>query len=129
MSTAILSGIFGKAESPIHNALIESFAVHVRVLAEFFYPRRPEQDTILAEHFFQGRGEWERVRPAESDTLKRARDLANKLLAHLTYTRSKDHMGGGWQVVGIVGDLESTLAVFLRNIPEESLGSRWRVDP
>jgi len=62
--------IFGDGVGPIRNALIESFATHVRVLIEFFYRYKDKKDTILAKYFFSPPKKWEQIRPPKSSILE-----------------------------------------------------------
>ena len=119
------SDIFGENVSPILNAVLESFAVHVRVLIDFFYSENPRKDDIIAEHFFLTPNRWQGIRPPKSETLVKAKTRANKLLAHLTYTRLKENLDKRWPVAEIMKDIENVLDFFLQNVPKELLGSRW----
>ncbi len=69
------------------NAAIESWIVHLRDLVEFLYPGAPRPDDVVAANFFDRRADWQRIRPSQSDSLKKARKRANTELAHLTTGR------------------------------------------
>jgi hypothetical protein len=98
---------------PVVNALIESFAVHSRVLIEFLYPsKKVHPDTILARHFFSPNERWSRLCPKESSLLKDARKLANNHLAHLTYTRSKGKLDKRWPFANIAKELGAAIKIF-----------------
>ena len=47
---SMASGIAGR--SAINNALLESFAIHLRALMGFFYPDNPCNDDIITEDIF-----------------------------------------------------------------------------
>jgi hypothetical protein len=86
LAQAMASGI--SAQGWLTNALLESFVIHVRALVDFFYPpESAKSDDVIAGHFFDNPGEWERIRPQLSETLKRGRARAHKEIAHLTYAR------------------------------------------
>jgi hypothetical protein len=125
---ALASGIFGECRTPIRNALIESFASHARVLIDFFYSENPQNDDIIAQHFFSPPNKWAEIRPPKSETLAEAKMRANKLLAHLTYTRLKENTDKRWPVTEIIKDLEKVLHSFSQNVPTEHLGSRWKTN-
>ncbi|MFO0982973.1 MAG: hypothetical protein U1E76_14800 [Planctomycetota bacterium] len=82
---------YGSAGNPtVQNALLESFAIHVRVLVAFFYddpnPSRP--DDVLAEEYFVNPATWRDGRPACPEPLVRVRSRTGKEVAHLTYVRA-----------------------------------------
>ncbi len=73
------------AEGFARSALIESFAVHFRNLADFFYPGRLLDDDLTAANYFDSSNEWKPT-PA-SELLKESRIRANKEISHITYQR------------------------------------------
>jgi hypothetical protein len=86
VAQAMASGI--SRQGWLTNALLESFVIHFRALVDFFYPpAHPKSDDVLATHFYEDPAEWESIRPALSNELKRGRERAHKEIAHLTYTR------------------------------------------
>jgi hypothetical protein len=46
---------------PLRNALIESFAIHLRNLIDFFYPAQIQADDVFAAEFFDDPHEWEKA--------------------------------------------------------------------
>jgi len=115
-------------------ALVESFLIHVRVLTDFLYPERnykkrsrKKHDDIMAKNFFDPCDKWETIRPPKSSILEEASTRANKLLAHLTYTRSESSLDQQSRVPQqIAEELEAVLSIFVENVPKEFLGSRWK---
>jgi hypothetical protein len=67
----------------MHDALVESWLVHLRNLIPFFCHER-DRDDVIAEDFFDNPGDWPRNK---FKTLEAARDRANKELSHLTGKR------------------------------------------
>jgi hypothetical protein len=65
------------------NAQVESFAIHARLLLDFFYPSNPRDDDVLAKHFVDG--SWKP--PALTPALSELRQRVGKGVAHLTYSR------------------------------------------
>jgi hypothetical protein len=65
-------------------ARIGAFGILLRLLVDFFYPRQPRHDDVLAEEFFAPPMAWKRIRGKLPRALGRGRDRANKELAHLT---------------------------------------------
>jgi len=64
-------------------AVLESFLVHVRLLDDFFFPKKPEQDDILAICLSSS---WS-APPCTSSLSCKERVRINKLLAHFTRAR------------------------------------------
>lgn len=109
---------------PIHNAFINSFAVHVRNLVDFLYEHKGKVkvDVILAEHYFPSSQDWSEIRPVQSDKLKTAKIRCDKQVAHLTYTRHKKEP---WDFITIVRELQVPLTTFVNNIDISLLGDNY----
>lgn len=114
----------------MHNALIEAFALHARVVYDFFYalPQSRKPDDIAAEHYFADLDEWLNTRPAiNKDKIEAVRNRVNKEIAHLTYKRqmitpdSKD-----WPIIEIMQDLDRAAAKFLDLVPDDLIHPKWR---
>lgn len=71
---------------PLRNALIESFAIHLRNLIDFFYPGQIQADDVVASEFLDDPDEWATL-SAISTTLSSARIRAHKEVSHLTRKR------------------------------------------
>lgn len=72
----------------IKNALVESFAIHVRNLIEFLYlPANPKSDDVTADHYVDNIPAWHAARGKMPKDLVRAKRRANKQIAHLTRAR------------------------------------------
>ena len=109
----------------LHNALIESFAIHARVLLDFFYgvPNPRYQDDLFAEHFFADAKTWHSARPHLSDedreTIKRR---VGKEVAHLTYTRQMVSLEDKpWPISDIVAVIDAAAEEFFETAPKELL--------
>jgi hypothetical protein len=129
--------ISGKVATDIvERALLESFLIHVRVLTDFFYPERchkkvdqKKHNDIMAKNFFELPDRWSKIRPPKSDSLNEAETRANKLLAHLTYTRlTTNQEESRWKPEKIANELEKVLDIFLQNVPREFLGPKWETN-
>lgn len=114
---------FGIAERrAIRNAVVESFLLHARVLIDFFYNDNPHKDDIVASHFFSPAGKWKAIRPKQPAILKQTKKHADKLLAHITYTRLRQtRETKRWAYMRIAGELEEVLNAFYEHLPD-SLG-------
>lgn len=107
-----------------HNAILESFAIHVRNLIEFFFnDTQKYNDDVLADHYFDHeKNEWKNIRPIQSPLLKSTIKQAHKQIAHLTYSRnnfSDDQKL--WRFVNIVDEIENVMKnYFLKNVSKKS---------
>jgi len=80
----------GKAldtEIIVTNALVESFAIHARTLAQFLYygPRRPGD--VTAEEYVRNVRAWKEARGSIPPELQEVIDRTGKEIAHLTIRR------------------------------------------
>jgi len=83
----------------INNLIIESLAVHTRVLIDFFYSEKNanKPNDLVAQDLLSDEINWKRIRPEEADVLFNAKNKADKQLAHLSLWRiklSKDELKG-----------------------------------
>ncbi len=69
------------------SASLESFAIHLRGLIEFFYktPNKARADDLVAADFFDPPGSWKPG--AIPKSLSDARERTNKEIGHITYKR------------------------------------------
>ena len=125
LALGMASGIAG--EGVINNALMESFVIHLRVLLDFFYTDKTEQDDIIAAHFFIDPEIWKKARPDKTPLLLEAEKRANKEVAHLTYTRlDKTPEQKNWEFLLILSDVNKVKEAFLNILPPRHLlGERW----
>ncbi|MGD0785047.1 MAG: hypothetical protein ABR969_04465 [Sedimentisphaerales bacterium] len=101
----------------IHNALLESFLIHTRILIEFLYKDEPYKDNVRASQYFTPDSPWESIRPPKTELLEKTEKDAHKQLAHLTYTRLQGKMQ--WPYIKIVNDIKAVLQVFRENLPDD----------
>ncbi len=98
----------------VNSALIESFVVHLRNLIDFLYLESPGKTDVVAKDFI-ATGVWESIRPVETESLKRAKERANKEISHLTSKRIADtHGNKDWDFVGLASEMSALLACFAR---------------
>jgi hypothetical protein len=73
----------------------EAFLIHARKTIDFLYNSSDNiyDDDIIAEDYFRTSDTWKRLRPAQPDALRRAKENIGKLLTHFTY-RVKEHPSG-----------------------------------
>jgi hypothetical protein len=101
---------------------VESFAVHVRNLVDFFYAQQPRADDVIAEDFVADAVQWSAIRPEMSAVLRRAKQRADKEIAHLTYARlDVAREVKPWPFVEICGEITAVLQLFARNVERDRL--------
>ncbi|MFA6375848.1 MAG: hypothetical protein WCX69_00400 [Candidatus Paceibacterota bacterium] len=105
------------------NLLLESLSVHTRLLLDFFYndlfykfgggKDRLNKNDIIAQDFLSNNS-WIGERPKLTQTLRDAREKANKQLAHLSTWRIKIESDGkkSWEWAKIHEDMEKVIAKF-----------------
>ncbi len=113
--------------------LIEAGAIHSRNLVDFFYgeeqrerkKRRVRQDDMVAEHFFQEKGDWREARGELPSALEYDELVfyVDKQIVHLVYPQRERK---GWDFTGIGNALQPALETFLGMIDEEQVGDRWK---
>ncbi len=101
----------------IHNALVESFLIHARILIEFLYKNGPYKDTVRASQYFTSDSHWKSMRPKKTDLLEETEKDAHKYLAHLTYTRSQGKRK--WPSIKIATDIKTILKFFIEKLPDD----------
>lgn len=108
------------------NLLVESLAIHTRILVDFFYNDlflnknkkkkfdRQNPNDIIAQDFMPEEKEWVKIRPPITQILYDAREKANKQLAHLSLWRIKLERDGKkpWDTDSISKDIESVIKKF-----------------
>ncbi len=105
------------------NLLIESLAIHSRVLIGFFYPENEQKkylNDLIAQDFLPNIN-WSLTRPVLTDILQEARNKADKQLAHLSVWRFKLSQDNKkhWNPVVISRDLEKVIEEFYKLIDED----------
>jgi hypothetical protein len=111
----------GDDTMPVHNALVESFAIHCRALCAFFFagckgfPPFKDGD-LIAQHYVST---WEAIRPRPSAVLAVAKNDCDKQVAHMTAARrdlnSDPSNRSSWAITQIEDELRRVLGVFLDN--------------
>ena len=95
------------------SALLESFAIHLRNLIDFFYtpPGKARDDHLVAADFFDSPTAWDPG--AITKSLADARERANKEISHITYKRkSATDQTKPWPVAGLFKEVHSVAQKF-----------------
>ncbi|MBX3437420.1 MAG: hypothetical protein KF861_08025 [Planctomycetaceae bacterium] len=128
----VLRNASGNLDSVIHNALVESFALHCRALIHFLHGDARQKNgaplfgstkptDVIAEDFFSATGAHWKNRPAITATLIRAKTMADKQIAHVTEQRrtlnTSRARGKTWHFARIHKHLSKVMHRFLRTAP------------
>jgi len=105
-----------QGEGVIHNALLESFLIHARILIEFLYKNEAYRDTVIASQYFT---DSQNILPPKTKLLEETAKDAHKYLAHLTYTRTRLEGKKQWLYIKIANDIKAVLQVFYKNLPDD----------
>lgn len=120
VSYAIDSGV--SVLSPLHNALIESFAIHLRNLIDFLWPEGPDNDWVVAADYFSDLEEWQSSFGKIPPKLKAARIRAAKEIAHLTYARiAVEEDKKGWDFIGLLDGVADGMARFAVKVDRDKV--------
>lgn len=126
MCKGLMSGV--TQNGPLHNAMLESFAIHFRALYDFIYLDKSKfVDDVLAIHYFSDQERWKNDRPEATATLKTVRERVNKEIAHITLVRlDKAVAGQAWSFVAIARELIDVFRQsFTNKVPRELLSKKW----
>lgn len=106
------------------NALLESFAIHLRALIDFIW-ESPDvwKDDAIGCDFFNSTEQWKKVRPDFPAALEPARSRTGKEVAHLTYARMKvTPETKGWNIGEMTEAMVRALKVFADNADKKRIG-------
>lgn len=106
----------------LHDAVLESFVLHLRTLIDFFYPRRTVKDSdVIATDFMDDPAAWDTPMsiPASLDA---ARVRADKELSHLS-TQRKDpgDPTKPWQTDVLFGEIKAVADKFVAKASSKKL--------
>ena len=126
----------------MRNALIESGAIHSRILMSFFYPYSashiPKNSDSIANDFFQQLvNEQKNLYPSKAAILEYEElgGHADKQIAHIVYKDGKnepyvsyDHNTGHyeWNFAEITNELQPIIEKFISMVSKDFLGNRWK---
>src|SRR5208282_4243098 len=106
-----LAGIVPKMDRGFMlSALLESFALHLRNLIDFFYNKSGPKGYVIARHFFDLPGGW---MPKITPALGKALTRANEEVSHLTLGRKSGDMPDKlWDADGLFKEIEAVAKDF-----------------
>ncbi|EKE15675.1 MAG: hypothetical protein ACD_11C00115G0015 [uncultured bacterium] len=102
------------------NLLIESLAIHSRVLIDFFYGEKKKgglyMNDLHAQDFMPDGVEWKKERSSQPQLFVDIKDKADKQLAHLSAWRAEFQRNGqnGWSANKILLEMEKVIQKFDR---------------
>ena len=116
-------------EIALRNALIESYAVHLRSLLDFFFldkPNRKKTDVIAAD-YFEDPNEWIENRPEMSQgQLQGIKDRVSKEVAHITINRiDKSPSDKIWPVIKYKEIVLEAKSAFDLCVDRSLLSDKW----
>jgi len=116
----------GYPPGTINNAMLQSFALHVRNLIDFLYNDSHNSDDVYAGDFFKDPTRWLSVRKAITPELSKAKKRVNKEVAHLTYSRLKVLPADKkWAFVNLSNEMIAVFDPFITNVNRGLLDPRW----
>ena len=111
----------------VHNALLESFAIHTRVLLDFLYGNPRPPDDVTAGDFFDSADRWKKSRPAKPEWFDSIRRGVAKRVAHLSYVRSDiEPEERQWKVRQIAEEIAKILHRFIKLVPVSRICIKFR---
>jgi hypothetical protein len=117
----------GREGTPAHNANLESFLVHVRILTDFFYSNRQEEDDAIAEDFLEDPICWKKARTPRKKTSLNIHERVAKEIVHLTHKRADrtDPSKRIWYFLPIAADVKKLAEIFYEIVPKDLLTDLW----
>ena len=112
----------------VHNALLDSFAIHARVLLDFLYDDDPRHgDDVTAGDFFDSADRWKKSRPAKPGLFDPVHRGVAKRVAHLTCFRSDiEPEERQWKVRQIAEEIANVLGRFFQLVPVSRICMKFR---
>jgi hypothetical protein len=92
------------------SAFLESFAVHLRNLIDFFFPQNARPTDVIAADFYDDPAKWNLA--ISTTTLELARTRANKEVSHLTLDRKYGKDQDPWPIVDWYREIRTTAKAF-----------------
>jgi len=125
LAKEMLSGKYLQG-TPVSNALLEAFTIHIRILLDFLYGKKRKPDDVVAGDFFVDEKEWLEIRPEMPPNLKNINKRVGKEIAHLTYSRlAVTADTKPWPFVNIAKDMFKVFDKFLEKAPKDFLHNSW----
>lgn len=108
----------------ITNALLESFAIHLRALIDFLWERDVKPDDALAKDFFETPNQWQEMRPVIPAVFSSVRKRVGKEIAHITYARLHvEPEAKPWPITEMAQEMHAALAIFIDYADAALLGA------
>jgi hypothetical protein len=105
---------FAPERTSLTNALLASYALHLRNLIEFIYWTPKPPDDVNAVHYVRDKDAWLAARGEASDFLRGVKLRADKQIAHLTKKRfTGDAPEKQWDPIAEISALLPGLRLFL----------------
>jgi hypothetical protein len=122
----------GGQPDAVRCALLESFAIHTRILLDVFYRTTSSYpDDMLAADFFPDATGWSKTQEDIPEPLRDAQGRANKEIAHLSYERlDRRPDDWHWNITLMRNAMSVVVAEFCRTVPPAHLDeTAWQRSP
>ena len=120
----LASGLF--PQGPLHDAVLESFLIHVRNLLHFMYPERPKPSDVLATDYFQSPQEWLRLCGDLPPSLTNVKPRINKHVAQITYNRvGLAPEDKAWNYIDLLKQIDERIHAFQTAVSMNLLSPVW----
>lgn len=119
--------IGGQIGTPTHNARLESFLVHVRILTDFLFSKRGTKCDMIADDFFHDPLVWKRARGKMSKILD-IHSRVGKEIVHLSHERAERTTPATkvWNFAAIATEIIRVMDIFTQNVSKDLLSKEWR---
>ena len=115
----------GSPSHVVNNALLETIALHSRVILDFLYDDNPRTDDVNAIDYISN---WREIRPDKPKDLDEIDRRVGKEVAHLTYARlDVDPALKGWDVQKLASTVSELMGFFIARCRKDLLSSEWKV--
>jgi len=97
----------------IHDAILESFLLHIRILIEFLYfdkSKSKYDDDIVAQDYFDTPTKWHEILGKKSVEFQNTKDDLDKRLAHISLKRKESDKS--WDCRALYQSIASGLKLF-----------------
>ncbi len=113
----------------LRNNILESLAVHIRVLFKFFFDKPSKDSDVVASDFYPDENSWHDIREkiGHEDEVSSTCRRVNKEVAHLTWDRlDVKPEEKGWLAPGELAYnlISEAFSKFLVTVPEDTLGDK-----
>lgn len=129
VETACLLASGAVPRGPLHNSVLESLAIHARVVLEVLYSEKNPKfpNDVRASDFLDSVDEWIAVRPEKSSVLNRIHSRVGTEVAHLSYRRQEITAEmKRWPFVQIAREICEAVRAFHQLVSDHLIDDKWQ---